>query len=262
MKKFFMTVLLAAMPLIFFADDTFYLVEAPYTITQKIASKLLQQENVYVRIRGKRALTWHNDIRTIIDEAKKFRSNTSRLSEMNNLCVMLSAEFAAEYEAIDSSLPEIAKKCIEPALGREDLLWAMVLTINLDNYLEKYVLKNISENEPIKEEAENIKNVMKDKCVERFDDDTLKKFVEDYKKLFPERKLLFEHTPPSNFKDCMILVYSALNAYDNLDKYSAVAEFADWGENMLNFLIMAHEPMLIKEYEMRYTAYRNNFKVK
>lgn len=262
MKKFFMTVLFATMPLIFFAEDVFHLVEAPYTITQKLAYKLLQQDNVYVRLRGKRALTWHSDIRKILDEAKKFRSNTLRLAEMNNLCEMISAEFAAEYEAIDSTLPEIAKKCIEPALNREDLLWAMVLTVNLYNYLERYVIKNISENEAIKEEAENIKNTMKDKCVERFEDDTLKKFVEDYKKLFPGKNLLFEHTPPSNFKDCVQLVKASLAAYDNLDKYSAVAEFADWGENMLNLLILAHEPMLVKEYEERYAAYRKNFKVK
>ena len=262
MKKIFVSALLAAVPLSFFAEDTFYMLEAPYTITQNIAHKLISTENVYVRVRNKRELTWHSNIRKIIEEAKKFRSNTLRLSEMNSLCEMISAEFAAEYEGIDSSLPDIAKKCIEPALSRDDLLWAMVLTVNLDNYIEKYVLKNISDNEDIKEELDSIKNTMKDKCIERFEDDVLKKLIEDYKKLFPDRKLLFEHTPPANFKECCKLVSNCLVAYDNLDKYSAVAEFADWGENMLNFMLLAYEPMFIKEYEERYAAYRKNFKVK
>lgn len=253
--------LLSATALLF-AEDSFSLLEGPYTMTQNIAYKLIAKNNVYVRLPSKRELTWHVSIRNMLNEAKKFRSNTVRLNEMNKLCEMISAEFNAEYEGTDKNLPDIAKNCIEPAIGRSDLMWAMVLTVNLNNYVERYVLKNISDNEAIKEEMNNINNVMKNACQDRFNNDDLKKLADDFKKLFPDKKLIFDYAPPSNFNECADLINKNLQAYQNLDKYSAVAEFADWGQNMLDFLILSYEPMFIKEFEERLAAYKKNFKTK
>lgn len=246
----------------FHAEDTFSIIEKPYSITQNIAMRIIQTENVYVRAPRKRALTWHSSIRSLLDEAKKYRSNALRLDEMNILCEMLSAEFAAEYEGLDKTLPDMSDKAITPALSRNDLLWGIVLSINLNNYAEKYILKNLSDTETIQEELNNIKKNIVDKCKERYEDDTLQKFVEEYKKLFPGKKLLFDHTPPVNIQDCLKLVKNNFEAYNNLDKYSAVAEFADWGENMLNFLILSYDPIFVKEYEDRLASYKKNFKIK
>lgn len=262
MKKLLLTALILSSAALICANDTFNLLETSYTLTQNIADKLIRGDITYVRIRSKRALTWHSSVQKMINEAKKYRSNTLRLSEMNNLCEMISAEFSAEYEGTDKNLPDIAQKCIEPSINRGDLLWAMVLTISLDNYIEKYVIRNISDSEGIQEEMKNIKNTMRNTCQERFNDDILKKMADDYKKLFPKKTLLFDFAPPSNFKECTELVRENLKAYQNLDKYSAVAEFADWGQNMLNFLIFSHEPMFIKEFEERLAAYKKNFKTK
>lgn len=262
MKKLFLSTLLLSVTAILFADDSFALLETSYTLTQNIAKRLINRDNVYVRVRSKRELTWHSSIHKMLDEAKQFRSNANRLSEMNKLCEMISAEFSAEYEGTDKNLPDIAQKSIEPAINRNDLLWAMVLTINLNNYVDRYILKNISDNKSIQEEMNNIKNTMKNTCQERFNNDELKKLADDFKKLFPDKKILFDYAPPSNFNECADLVSKNLQAYQNLDKYSAVAEFADWGRNMLDFLILSYDPMFIKEFEERLSTYKKNFKTK
>ncbi len=262
MKKLLLCSLLFGIPFIFHADDTFSIIEKPYSITQNIASRIIQDDNVYVRVPRKRALTWHSSIISLLNEAKKYRSNALRISEMNTLCEMISAEFAAEYEDLDKNLPDISSKTITPALSRDDLVWGITLSINLNNYAEKYILKNLSDTETIQEELNNIKKNMVDECKKRYEDDTLQKLVEEYKKIFPRKKLLFDHTPPVNFRDCINLVKNNFEAYNNLDKYSAVAEFADWGENMLNFLILSYDPIFVKEYEDRFAAYKKNFKIK
>lgn len=243
-------------------DYTFKDCVVPYFATQRIAITLCGKEQVFSSNKKKRKIEWRKNIEDDLKEAKLHKYNSDRLDMLDDFINSISDQYYGDPDEFDRAVEEVSSKCLEPAANRNDLIWAMAIAVRLNIFCIKHVIPHISDSDLIKEELDNAFNGVKDKIRERYEDATLRGLVSEYKKLFPKKNLLFEQTLPSNFDDCVKLHEKCLNAYMNLDKYSASAEFSEWGENMLNFLILSYDVLFIKEFEERMKSYKNNFQSK
>ena len=89
--------------------------------------------------------------------------------------------------------------------------------------------------------------------------------VDDYLKLFPDEKASLLFTKGSDhLKDrthCIELAEKCLEAFWQLDKVSATANFREWGKNMLNYLLLDHNEFMVKEFGEQYKIYKKVFKI-
>ena len=228
--------------------------------TQRIALTLMSKDEVFAVKRKK--LEWRKNIQSDLEKAKLYKYNSDRLDMLEHFLSAVSEQISDDFEEFDAAIDEINTKAIEPAVNRNDLIWAIAIAHRLNNLCKGFVFKQLSDTEAVKEELNNALVAIKEKVRERYEDDVLKKLVSDYKKLFPNRSLLIDRTLPSNFDACIKLQHECLAAYLNLNKYSASAEFEEWGANMLNFLLLEYDVVFIKEFETRLKNYTANFKTK
>ena len=242
------------------ADFSYKDCVVPFYSTQRIALTFMGKEEIF-KFSSKK-VTWRNNIKTDLEKAKLYKYNSDRVDMLDDYLFAISEQSSTEWEDFDSAIDEINTKSIEPAVNRNDLIWAIAMAYRLNNFCKGFIYKKLSDTDAVKEELATVLDSIKEKVRERYEDDVLKKLTAEYKKLFPNRRLLIDQSLPSNFNACVKLQNECLAAYLNLNKYSAAAEFEEWGANMLNFLLLEYDVLFIKEFETRLKNYTANFKIK
>lgn len=226
-----------------------------YSETRKIAGLLLKENQI-------KNGAWKKEVQDVYDSAKTKPVNEEQVEAMGKVINNISDQKQHRYEEIDRFMEDILNASM---LDEKELLFSIAMLRQVETFLA--TIKRADAQEAKKSALEELKNVQSDvteKVKERFEDDNLKELVEEYLALFPEEKnnLFIMNGPGSvnNFNECVELAKKSLQAFWQLDKVSAIANFREWGRNMLNYLLLDNNEFMVEEFKAQLKAYKKVFK--
>lgn len=227
-----------------------------YSETRKIAGLLLKENQI-------KNGAWKKEVQDVYDSAKKKPVNEEQVEAMGQVIENISSQKVHRYAEIDRFIEDILNAAM---LDEKELLFPIAMLQQVETFLN--AIKDGGAAKEAKASAlEELKNVQKDvtaKVKERFEDDNLKELVEEYLALFPEEKnnLFIMNGPGSvnSFDECVELAKKSLQAFWQLDKVSAIANFREWGRNMLNYLLLDNNEFMVEEFKAQLKAYKKVFK--
>lgn len=226
-----------------------------YSETRKIAGLLLEANQI-------KDGAWKKEVQKVYDSAKKKPVNEEQVEAMGQVIENISSQKVHSYAEIDRFIEDILNASM---LDEKELLFPIAMLRQVETFLN--AIKYGPAKEAKASALEELKNVQSDvtkKVKERFEDDDLKELVEEYLALFPDEKnnLFIMNGPGSvnNFNECVELAKKSLQAFWQLDKVSAIANFREWGRNMLNYLLLDNNEFMVEEFKAQLKAYKKVFK--
>lgn len=205
-------------------------------------------------------LAWNDFLHDFIRKAQTDNINSSRIDLLSKMLEKLNQSAKNKFENFDECVSEIIDIDLE---NNHDIIFVIAMCIRLERFMENsrdmFSSAALEARRKARSHLEDARKKIVEALRNRYQDQDLRALANDFLKLFPDRELLINRTPPANFSDCRTLSRAAASSFWQLDQYSALAEFADWGQNMLDYLVLDGNPMLIEEFNRRMKDYKNAF---
>lgn len=208
-------------------------------------------------------LSWSDFLHDFIKKAQTDNINSTRIDLLGKVLEKLNQSAKVKFENFDESVNEIMDIDLE---NNNDIIFVIAICIRLERFMDNsrdmFSSAALGARRKARAHLEDHRKKIVEVLRNRYQDQDLRALADDFLKLFPDSELLINRTPPANFSDCRTLSKEAASSFWMLDQYSAAAEFSAWGKNMLDYLLLDGNPMLIEEFKRQMKNYKNAFSTK